>query len=339
MTSNKKLVSIVIPLYNSEKYIESTIKSLLNQDYPNKEIIIVDDGSKDNSGKTVKKFSEKHRNIKYIYQENQGAPSARNKGFEHSNGEYIIFFDSDDIMTANSLSELVKGSQNFSKDLVIGNYSIMNDIKVKSKNKSGKFFRVYNDYQNGISKELLLRKITDLPPVPSSKMYKKEFLQVNNLKFSNLKIGQDLNFYLKSIAKYPNVSIINNEIFSYRIHENSISSTYDDSILDIINVYKDIKIYDLDFYKKYYDIINTSKFKNYMLQIMKVPKINNKNMRHNVYNTLREELKNTRKHNIDKNLLGKYPLIKLLFSEMICKLGWIYTSNLLNNLYHLYYKK
>ena len=95
------LVSIIIPVYNAEKYIEETINSAINQTWPNKEIIIVDDGSKDASLLTAQKFSS--NNIKIISQKNQGASVARNTGLNQAKGEYIQFLDADDILTPDKI--------------------------------------------------------------------------------------------------------------------------------------------------------------------------------------------------------------------------------------------
>ncbi|MDF4756482.1 glycosyltransferase family A protein, partial [Vibrio parahaemolyticus] len=98
MMEQTQLVSVIVPLYNAEKYIEETMESILNQTYKNIEIVIVDDGSKDQSSSIVKNLKKKYpEQIKYILQENQGVSVARNTGIENASGEYISFLDSDDL--------------------------------------------------------------------------------------------------------------------------------------------------------------------------------------------------------------------------------------------------
>jgi len=92
------LVSILIPVYNADKYLHETLESLINQSYSNIEIILVDDGSKDNSLSLLKHYENKYDNIIVLSQENSGAQVARNKAFELSKGSYIQYFDADDIM-------------------------------------------------------------------------------------------------------------------------------------------------------------------------------------------------------------------------------------------------
>lgn len=101
---NTPLISIIVPVYNVELYLEKCIKSLLKQTYPNFEIVLVDDGSKDNSGKICDQYSKEFCAIKTIHQKNGGLSSARNTGIKNSRGEYITFVDSDDYVFENYLS-------------------------------------------------------------------------------------------------------------------------------------------------------------------------------------------------------------------------------------------
>ncbi len=106
--TNPPLVSILIPLYNSEKYFPETIESLLAQTYKNIEIIVVDDGSIDKSLEIARKYEQSHKHIKVYVQENNGAQVARNKAFELSSGDYIQYFDADDIMHPDKISSQMK---------------------------------------------------------------------------------------------------------------------------------------------------------------------------------------------------------------------------------------
>lgn len=102
------LVSIIIPVFNSEEYLHSTLDSCLNQEHKNIEIIIVDDGSSDKSYEVAKSYSIKHSHIYAFSKENAGAPSARNFGFLKSKGTYIQFLDADDCLSHNKISEQLK---------------------------------------------------------------------------------------------------------------------------------------------------------------------------------------------------------------------------------------
>lgn len=101
------LVSVIVPIYNTEKYLENCINSILNQSYKNLEIILVDDGSTDNSGKIADEFAKKDQRIKVIHQKNAGQSAARNVGIRQANGDYISFVDSDDEINMDYVKELL----------------------------------------------------------------------------------------------------------------------------------------------------------------------------------------------------------------------------------------
>lgn len=103
----KILFSIILPVYNAEKYVANAINSVINQDYKNWELIIVDDGSNDNSCKIIKKFLNDNR-INYIYEKNSGVSAARNNALRHAKGDYVLFIDSDDYFSMNLLDDMSK---------------------------------------------------------------------------------------------------------------------------------------------------------------------------------------------------------------------------------------
>ncbi len=114
------MVSILIPLYNSQEFIAETIESCLNQAYSNIEIIIVDDGSTDSSARIVQEYAHKYKNIKFYCQNNAGAPRARNLAFEKSKGEYIQYLDADDLMSENKISAQIEIAKtyNYAPDII-----------------------------------------------------------------------------------------------------------------------------------------------------------------------------------------------------------------------------
>lgn len=118
------LISIIIPVYNSEQYLANCIESILYQDFQNYEIILVNDGSNDNSGNICDYYAQKDQRIKVIHKQNAGAASARKEGVAHAIGDWILFSDSDDTLPQNALSSLIKTAQKYQAfDIISGTYT------------------------------------------------------------------------------------------------------------------------------------------------------------------------------------------------------------------------
>ena len=113
-------LSIIIPVYNSEKYLDKCLTSIINQNYKNIEIILINDGSKDNSKKIINKYLKNNKKvIKYIEQENSGQAHARNRGLEIATGELITFVDSDDYVLPEIYEEMIKTLTKTNADIVM----------------------------------------------------------------------------------------------------------------------------------------------------------------------------------------------------------------------------
>ncbi|MFQ6791392.1 MAG: glycosyltransferase family 2 protein [Thomasclavelia sp.] len=122
----QKLVSVIIPVYNIEKFISKCVKSVLENTYRNIEIILVDDGSTDSSGKICDKFSKNYRNVATIHKTNGGLSSARNEGIKNSNGDYILFVDGDDTLNDEAITMLVNAAAKTNSDVIQMNYEMVN---------------------------------------------------------------------------------------------------------------------------------------------------------------------------------------------------------------------
>lgn len=112
MVDKQPLVSVIMPAYNSEKYIGKSIESVLAQDYQAFELLIIDDGSKDRTKNIAEQYAERDARIRVFSQPNQGVSVARNKGLDVATGKYVAFLDSDDWWDANNLSNMVKTAEN-----------------------------------------------------------------------------------------------------------------------------------------------------------------------------------------------------------------------------------
>ena len=163
MKKNEK-ISFVIPMYNAEKYIEECINSIINQDYPNKEIIVVDDESTDES---VKICNSKYNGIiKLITKNNFGAPAARNVGINEATGKYIMLIDSDDCLSSDNtiISRMIKKMQDENSDIIMGNMNVINE--------KSEFIKEKKLYFEEIKNEKLKRCLAN--PLPSNKIYNLE---------------------------------------------------------------------------------------------------------------------------------------------------------------------
>lgn len=115
-------ISVIIPVYNIESYLESTLKSLLDQTYKDFEVILVNDGSVDRSPDICDEYAAKYNCIKVIHKPNGGVSSARNVGIENAQGEWIFFLDGDDLLTKDAFETLIKTANETNCDIIEGNY-------------------------------------------------------------------------------------------------------------------------------------------------------------------------------------------------------------------------
>lgn len=284
-----KKVTFIIPLYNNEKYIKKCIMSILSQSYKEIEVIVIDDGSTDNSYKVCQEILDPR--IKLFKQYNFGAPLARNNGIKYSTGEYIMFLDSDDYLCSNKvISEIYKETNGFDFDLYIGG--------VQEVDIYGKYIRKKNIVKNFILDDFEQNLLCD--PVPAGKIFRKSIIEKNNLYFDNVRIGQDLNFYLKYVSRVTNIVKSNKNIASYRILENSISRTYGLKIFDIVDSLNKVEKYYLcnSASEKYVKMLKAIRYIHFYNQFVKYVFVKDKSIRNIVKHYFTKEIA---KINLDYN--------------------------------------
>lgn len=202
-----KKVSIIIPVYNSEKYISKCLDSVINQTYKNIEILVINDGSKDNSINILREYEKKDSRIIVIDKENEGVAKTRNMGIKKATGEYIMFIDNDDFIDSDYVETYLK---NTDYDIVIGSYK-RTDI-------NGEILFKYNLNEDSIwSKYIVL--------APWAKLYKKDFLIKNNIEFLNYGIGEDVYFNLLCYSKTNNIKVISDFKYNWFYNNESVSNT------------------------------------------------------------------------------------------------------------------
>lgn len=219
------LVSIIVPIFNAEDYLENCVNSILSQTYTNIEILLINDGSTDNSRLICESFSKKDPRVKVFNQSNQGPSEARNKGIQYANGEYLQFVDADDCIDRHMTQRLISSLQN-DEDLVICGYQ-----KVIGTNQSNikKKFQPLNEGSYTVEEfielfpELFRGKLINSP---CNKLYKKEIICDNQITFDKtISNGEDLLFNLKYFTYSRKISIIKDLLYTYININNSFSLT------------------------------------------------------------------------------------------------------------------
>ena len=239
MTSNVK-VSVIVPVYNVEKYLKDCLNSVINQTLEDIEIICVNDGSTDNSLAILEDYAEKDSRIKIINQKNKGLSGARNTGMKHVQGEYILFLDSDDWLNDDALFELYWSHLYDNLDMLFfqtvdyyeedGRYELnqFGGMTAIDDSFEGKIFN-YKDVAPIIFK---------MPHSAFNKLYSTSFLQRINASFPEGINYEDLAFFYDVFLKAEKVSILKKELLFYRIRENSISTSGGEKSFDIFKSLK-----------------------------------------------------------------------------------------------------
>ena len=208
----KNLISVIIPVYNSEKTLDKCINSILNQTYNNYEIILVNNSSTDSSKEIINKFIKNYKSIKYFNINEQSVGKARNKGLSVANGEFICFIDSDDIVHKNYLKTLI---DNINKhDMSICAFT--NNIKKMTD--SNKSITHLNQSQ-ALEHILNNRKIQGYV---WNKLFKSNIIKNNNLQFNEtLKIGEDIDFVFEYLKYCKNIIYVNKKLYYYNKNTNN----------------------------------------------------------------------------------------------------------------------
>lgn len=217
-----KKISVIIPVYNTEKYLKQCVDSVIYQEYKELEIILVDDEAQDSSPKICDEYAKKDQRVKVIHKKNGGLSDARNTGIKHCTGEYILFLDSDDYWDDKRfISELVKEVEEYPVDILNFRYK--------------KFFENNQNYISCLSsveeisekdKNQVLEKMLDHGLYISSacnKMLNTAFLKDNQLFFKKGITSEDIDWCARILIQCKTISYVNEEAYVYRQRDSSIS--------------------------------------------------------------------------------------------------------------------
>lgn len=233
-------VSIVVPVYNVEKYLARCLDSCINQSLQDIEIVCINDGSTDRSGIILEHYARLDSRMKIIYQENGGLSSARNTGVKNSTGKYILFVDSDDFISSIAAEKLFDNAEENNSDVVIFDYfwnhinpqgrKILSVTELSDKNDGTSVFNI----------DTLERDFYAYLPVTAwCKLYKKEFLTKNNITFLKGVIFEDVAYFAEIFVKAKRVTYISEPLYAYSVgHSSQIMAQNGESLFDVITVYK-----------------------------------------------------------------------------------------------------
>ncbi len=228
--------SFIIPVYNSEKFLEKCINSILMQTYNDYEIIVVDDGSNDNSSAICKNFSKKDNRIIYLNSNHKGVSNARNIAINNSKGEYIIFVDSDDYISHECLERINKLIDITRKDAYISNFETVID---KGTNRLLYDRKLDGKIINGSSMRKVQKYIIESKIVFTVWRFiiKREIVVNNNLYFINGIVHEDEEWVVKMLNNIKNLYYIPFNYYNYRLHNNSITSR-----INLYNIYSYLEV-------------------------------------------------------------------------------------------------
>lgn len=241
----KYKISVIVPIYNTEKYLSKCLDSLVNQSLKDIEIILINDGSPDNSEKIVKKYVDKYpKKVKYYKKENEGQGIARNYAINLSQGEYITFVDSDDYIDESMLEKLYNKAIKDNADIV----SINGFVEIRN----GRFINIPFEFNDSNSYKRYILNNSG----PCGKIIKKEIITSNNLFFPKLRAYEDISVVPLWGLYSKKISYIEEQLYYYLIHDGSTMKQieYNDKLTHIYNsldnLYTRFKVISKDKYYK-----------------------------------------------------------------------------------------
>ena len=205
---SKYFISVIMPIYNAEKYVTETMESLANQSIDDYEIIVVNDGSKDHTIDILRDYESRYDNITVVDKENGGPSSARNCGLDLAKGEYVYFFDADDVLELDALEALYERAKEKKADLVIAKYDIFNRFQT---------FAV-----NGINDLVQMEKIDKYEPQIlwtfslCNKLFKRSIIEQYELRLPPISYSEDGAFLMRYVYRTSRITGLDRVIFHYR---------------------------------------------------------------------------------------------------------------------------
>ncbi|HFI0105088.1 TPA: glycosyltransferase family 2 protein [Streptococcus suis] len=233
---NKPLISIIVPVYNVENYLDECIQTVLAQTYSNWELLLINDGSTDSSGTICDDYAKGDERIRVIHKNNGGLSDARNAGIDNCTGEYITFLDSDDGIREDFLETCLITAIQHDVDIVIGHFFIWdenNQTFLYFVDQAQKDTTEVISAQEALNRQVVWENLNTAPFVVAwGKLFKATLF--NTIRFPKGKVFEDEYTIHKALLKSDSVALINKEFYMYRRHGNSIM-TSDFSLSKVLN--------------------------------------------------------------------------------------------------------
>lgn len=235
-----ELVSVVVPIYNVERYLDRCVKSVQNQTYKNIEIILVDDGSPDKCGEMCDSYAEEDARIKVLHKKNGGLSDARNAGLEIAEGKYVLFTDSDDFIAPDLVKECTEQAEKNNSDMVVFDFTRVEDgmeeISTTEIEKSGTY---------SLKKE---PRLLFSSPSAVNKLFRKDLFEKTNIRFPVGKYYEDLGTIPKLLLEAKKIDYIKKSYYYYMIRSGSImtATKFEKNYVDRTDMIDGI----LEFYKE-----------------------------------------------------------------------------------------
>lgn len=255
-----KKVSVIVPVYNSEQYLGYCINSILSQTYSNIEVILINDGSTDNSLRICNNYAAIDRRVKVIDAENGGVSKARNLGLKYATGEFVQFVDSDDVISLNMTERLVKAIEAYKTDIVFCGMKLVTL-------KDSVPVRVMDCTSEGIGKECVLDQKTFLQKMvfllwktamlegPCNRIYRMSIIKAHNIRFpENISLGEDLLMNLRYYDVCNGVALLSDKLYYYiQLNDSSLTKVYREDffnnqmmLIDLVRTFLKQKSIDLN---------------------------------------------------------------------------------------------
>lgn len=244
MDEGKIDVSVIVAIYNIEKYLRACLESLKIQDYDSCEFILVNDGSTDSCGEICDEYAQKDGRFKVVHKKNGGSVSARRTGLDNAKGNYIYFIDGDDWMDGGLLSEIMKKQKEYNSDLLV--FSYYRSYELEEQRADNSYVGLVKDAELDSLKKIYISKGKlyhfGITPALWNKLWERELVQKLYMKIpNNISIGEDFALTVPYIMECQSILFVNTKhAYHYRIRNDSMTHKYDSMLIDKV---RDLKVY------------------------------------------------------------------------------------------------